>query len=189
MKFKPSGIEEINNIMQAAADAFNSFKKTSADDKAAFLEAIAVEIEALGDALILKASEETNLPAGRLMGERGRTINQLKAFAAMVREGNWVEASIDTALPERQPLPKPDIRKMLVPLGPIVVFGASNFPFAFSTAGGDTASALAAGCPVIVKAHSGHPETSQMVFEAIKKQSAAVTYRRMFSSMCMVLTM
>ena len=169
MKFKPSGIQEINNIMQSAADAFDDFKKTSATDKAAFLEAIAAEIEALGDALILKASEETNLPAGRLMGERGRTINQLKAFAAMVREGNWVEASIDTALPDRQPLPKPDIRKMLVPLGPVVVFGASNFPFAFSTAGGDTASALAAGCPVIVKAHSGHPETSQMVYEAIKK--------------------
>src|SRR4051812_48379671 len=126
MKFKPSTIQEIDTVMQAAAVAFKEFKNTGVEEKASFLEAIASEIEALGDALILKASEETNLPAGRLMGERSRTIMQLKAFANMVREGSWVEASIDTAIPDRQPLPKADIRKMLVPLGPVVVFGASN---------------------------------------------------------------
>ncbi|WP_419788723.1 aldehyde dehydrogenase (NADP(+)) [Mucilaginibacter sp. SP1R1] len=129
-------------------------------------------MEALGDALLQKAAEETNLPIGRLTGERARTTGQLRMFATMLREGSWVEATIDTAIPERTPLPKPDLRKMLIPLGPIVVFGASNFPFAYSTAGGDTASALAAGCPVVVKAHPAHAETSEMVYSAIKKAIA-----------------
>ncbi len=161
--------DEIELVMQAAGKAFQLYRKASAESKALFLEAIAHEIEALGDTLILKAMEETNLPAPRLMGERDRTVMQLKMFATMVREGSWVEASIDTAMPDRLPAPRPDLRKMLIPLGPVVVFGASNFPFAYSTAGGDTASALAAGCPVIVKAHPSHSGTSAMVHHAIQK--------------------
>ena len=158
----------INEIMLNAFDAFNEYKKVLPEQKAIFLETIANEIEALGDTLINKASEETNLPAARLTGERARTTMQLRMFATMVREGSWVEASIDTSIPDRYPVPKPDIRKMLIPLGPVIVFGASNFPFAYSTAGGDTASALAAGCSVVVKAHPAHAETSIMVYEAIK---------------------
>lgn len=158
----------INDIMQQAAAAFALYKKTAADKKAIFLETIADNIEALGDGLLNQAAAETNLPLPRLAGERGRTTMQLRMFAQMLREGSWVEASIDTAIPDKNP-PKPDIRKMLVPLGPVVVFGASNFPFAYSTAGGDTASALAAGCPVVVKAHPAHLQTSVMVYQAIKK--------------------
>ncbi len=165
--FQQATNESINGIMQNAADAFKQYKKTSSADKAAFLEAIANEIEALGDSLIIKAAEETNLPTARLIGERGRTTMQLRMFATMLREGSWVEASIDTAIPDKAP-PKPDIRKMLLPLGPVIVFGASNFPFAYSTAGGDTASALAGGCPVVVKAHPAHAETSEMVAQAIQ---------------------
>src|ERR1700712_2232112 len=165
-------IQDINQVMESAGQAFTLYRKTGSEEKALFLEAIATEIEALGDALVLKASEETNLPVPRLMGEKGRTTMQLRMFAAMLREGSWVEASIDTAIPDRTPLPKADLRKILVPLGPVIVFGASNFPFAFSTAGGDTASALAAGCPVIVKAHPAHASTSEMVFTAIKKAIA-----------------
>lgn len=168
MEYTFATTDEIEYVMHAAGEAFQLYRKAGAENKAFFLEAIAHEIEALGDTLILKAMEETNLPAPRLMGERDRTVMQLKMFATMVREGSWVEASIDTAMPERVPAPRPDIRKMLIPLGPVVVFGASNFPFAYSTAGGDTASALAAGCPVIVKAHPSHSGTSAMVFNAIQ---------------------
>lgn len=157
-----------NEIMENALNAFFQFKKIPPEKRAAFLESIAVEIELLGDTLINSAQEETNLPSARLIGERSRTTMQLRMFAEMVREGSWVEASIDTALPDRLPIPKPDIRKIMVPLGPVVVFGASNFPFAYSTAGGDTASALAAGCSVIVKAHPAHPITSELVYGAIK---------------------
>ncbi|MES2331369.1 MAG: aldehyde dehydrogenase (NADP(+)) [Bacteroidota bacterium] len=158
---------DINQVMLNAADAFGAYQKTSAADRAVFLETIANNMEALGDALISKASEETNLPAPRLTGERGRTTMQLRMFAQMLREGSWVDASVDTAIPDKAP-PKPDIRKMLIPVGPVVVFGASNFPFAYSTAGGDTASALAAGCPVVVKAHPAHLQTSTMVAGAIE---------------------
>src|SRR6478672_1327718 len=162
---------QVNNMdpVQTAAEAFVQYRKKSAEEKALFLEEIAEQILALGDELIRTACGETNLPEGRILGERGRTIGQLKAFAAMLREGSWLEASIDTAIPDRAPVPKPDIRKMLVPLGPVVVFGASNFPLAFSTAGGDTASAFAAGCTVVVKEHPAHPETSNMVAGAIRK--------------------
>jgi alpha-ketoglutaric semialdehyde dehydrogenase len=153
----------IDKVMKQAADAAPRFKKTDPTKKAEFLEAIASNIEELGDALITCAQKETHLPVARLQSERSRTCSQLRQFAVMVREGSWVEASIDSAQPERKPAPKPDLRKMLIPLGPVVVFGASNFPFAYSTAGGDTASALAAGCPVIVKAHPAHPETSSRV--------------------------
>ncbi len=158
---------EIEAALSKAAAAFPLYKKTTPDCRAFFLENIADEIMALGDALVLRAMAETGLPEARLTGERGRTVNQLKLFASLLREGSWVEAVIDPALPDRKPLPRPDIRKMNCPLGPVAVFGASNFPFAFSTAGGDTASALAAGCPVIVKAHMSHLGTNELVAKAI----------------------
>ncbi len=166
-RFNEASLAEINAVMERSLTAFQEYRQISSDDKAVFLECIATEIEALGDALIVQASAETNLPAARLTGERGRTTFQLRMFANMLREGSWVEASIDTAIPDKNP-PKPDIRKQLIALGPVVVFGASNFPFAYSTAGGDTASALAAGCSVVVKAHPAHAATSQMVYEAIQ---------------------
>lgn len=167
-KIPETDIKAIDEAMNNAASAFIKYKKVLPEQKAIFLETIAGEIEALGDALINTASKETNLPAARLTGERARTTMQLRMFAEMVREGSWVEASIDTAIPDRSPLPKPDIRKMMIPLGPVVVFGAGNFPFAYSTAGGDTASALAAGCSVVVKAHPAHSQTSELVYKAIK---------------------
>jgi NADP-dependent aldehyde dehydrogenase len=160
--------QNIHEVLVNANNAFNELKQYSPSHKAAFLKTIAAEIEALGDSLLEQAAEETNLPIERLKGERARTILQLHLFAEMLQEGSWVEAVIDTAIPERTP-PKPNIRRMLFPIGPIVVFGASNFPFAYSTAGGDTASALAAGCSVIVKAHPAHLNTSKMVFQAIQK--------------------
>ncbi|UXE68167.1 MAG: aldehyde dehydrogenase (NADP(+)) [Chryseotalea sp. WA131a] len=163
---------QTDTILRASHTAFQQYKKVTGTDKAIFLDALAAEIEALGQPLIAKAMEETNLPEARLVGERGRTCNQLRQFAALVKEGSWVEARIDTATPDRAPLPKPDLRKMMVPLGPVVVFGASNFPFAYSTAGVDTASALAAGCSVVLKAHPAHPQTSEMVASAIAKAIA-----------------
>lgn len=156
-----------NQILDKAEEAFKVYKKIPATQKADFLKTIASEIEALGDELLQTAHQESNLPITRLTGERGRTVNQLRLFSTLVGEGTWLEATIDPALPDRKPLPRADLRRMLVPLGPVVVFGASNFPFAFSTAGGDTASALAAGCPVIYKEHPGHPKTSQLVYKAI----------------------
>lgn len=167
MAYKDITLSELGVVMTAANEAFHAYRKIQGEQKAKFLQAIAAEIETLGDSLIHKAMEETNLPEARLQGERGRTCNQLRQFASLVTEGSWVEARIDTAIPDRAPLPKPDVRKMQVPLGPVVVFGASNFPFAYSTAGGDTASALAAGCPVILKAHPAHAETSELVAGAI----------------------
>jgi len=160
---------EINEAVSLASKAFQVYNQKSGNEKAAFLRAIAEEIEALGDALVEVYTSESGLPAGRAKGERGRTIGQLNAFATHIEQGSWVEASIDTAQPNRVPMPKVDLRKMLIPIGPIVVFGASNFPFAFSTAGGDTASALASGCPVIVKSHPMHAGTSEMVSSAIIK--------------------
>ena len=159
---------EIDEAVAKAAAAFTIYKMVSPEKRAIFLETIADEIMALGDELIQRAMQESGLPEARLLGERGRTTGQLKLFADLLREGSWVAAVIDTALPERKPLPRADIRKMLVPVGPVVVFGASNFPFAFSTAGGDTASALAAGNPVIVKAHESHLGTNELIASAIK---------------------
>lgn len=156
-------------FLSVAIDAFTTYKSTTGRQRATFLRAIAHEIENLGDDLIETASRESRLPVARISGERGRTIAQLRMFADLLDEGSWVDAHIDTAIADRIPVPKPDIRKMLFPLGPVVVFGASNFPLAFSTAGGDTASALAAGCPVIVKAHPAHPDTSALVAEAISR--------------------
>ena len=154
-------------VFQKSLNAYFQYRETPAVRRAKVLRSIADNIEGLGEELITTCSEETNLPAGRLEGERGRTCNQLRMFAKLLEEGSWVEAVIDTALPERKPLPRPDMRRMLFPLGPVVVFGASNFPLAFSTAGGDTASALAAGCTVVYKGHPAHPRTSLLVAQAI----------------------
>ncbi len=158
-----------NQIFQSAQDAFMHFKNVSGKDKGKFLKQIAEGIEAERETLIPTASRESNLPEGRITGELGRTVGQIRLFASLVEEGSWVEAVIDHGDPERSPAPKPDIRRFLTPLGPVVVFGASNFPLAFSTAGGDTISALAAGCPVIYKGHPAHPETSMLVGQIISK--------------------
>ncbi|MEL4306867.1 aldehyde dehydrogenase (NADP(+)) [Joostella sp. CR20] len=167
--FHEATADEIDTAVSLASEAFQEYKNFSGAKKASFLNAIADEIEALGDELIHAYMAESGLPEGRARGERGRTMGQLRAFATLLEEGSWVEATIDTAQPDREPLPKPDIRKMLFPIGPVVVFGASNFPLAFSTAGGDTASALAAGCPVIVKSHPMHAATGELVASAIIK--------------------
>ena len=165
--FFEASLEEVEEAVQKSESAFKIYRKTSGKEKAVFLETIADEILALGDDLIKRCVAETGLPEGRITGERGRTVNQLKLFAALVREGSWVDARIDLAQPDRQPLPKPDIRSMQIALGPVGVFGASNFPLAFSVAGGDTVSALAAGCPVVIKAHPAHPGTCELVGTAI----------------------
>lgn len=161
--------DEIEETVTLANQAFATYKKCSGSEKATFLNAIADEILALGDDLLTQYSSESGFPRGRAEGERGRMIGQLRSFADMLTEGSWVKATIDTAIADRQPAPKEDLRKIFAPLGPVVVFGSSNFPFAFSTAGGDTASALAAGCPVIVKSHSMHIGTGEMVASAIIK--------------------
>jgi NADP-dependent aldehyde dehydrogenase len=161
--------KEIDRALVLAEDCFARFRATDPEERADFLEAVAGQVEALGEDLINRAMAETGLPEARLVGERARTTGQLRAFASLVREGSWIEARIDTAQPDRQPLPKPDLRRMLIPLGPCVVFGASNFPLAFSAAGGDSASALAAGCPVVLKAHPAHPGTSEMVADAFQR--------------------
>ena len=167
--FYEATADEVNAACTAAAAAFQPYKKLSEADRALFLETIALEIVNLGDALLEMAMLESGLPLARLTGERGRTSGQLNLFAKMLREGSWVNAIIDTAQPDRQPLAKVDLRQMQIPLGPVAVFGASNFPLAFSVAGGDTASALAAGCPVVFKAHPAHPGTCEMVASAIAK--------------------
>jgi 2,5-dioxopentanoate dehydrogenase len=167
--FQEATVDQINSSLEAAENAFHDYRRRSAEERAAFITRIAEEIVALGDGLIERAHLETALPKDRLMGERGRTVNQLRMFAELISEGSWVDARIDRAIPDRQPLPKPDIRRMMISLGPVAVFGASNFPLAFSVAGGDTASALAAGCPVVVKGHPAHPGTSELVARAIVK--------------------
>src|SRR5262249_32768645 len=150
-----------------AHEAFAVYSRASGAEKGRFLRRIAENIEALGDELIERANAETALPVPRLRNETGRTCNQLRMFAELIEEGSWVDARIDRGDPDRKPLPKPDVRSMWRPLGPVVVFGASNFPLAFSVAGGDTASAFAAGNPVIVKAHPAHLGTSELVGLAI----------------------
>lgn len=165
--FKNATAAELEEAVQLAEQAFLPYSKTSSEDRARFLDQIAAEILGLGDELLERCHQETALPLGRLTGERGRTMGQLKLFAQVLREGSWVDARIDLAMPDRKPFPRADIRHMLRPLGPVAVFGASNFPLAFSVAGGDTASALAAGCPVVVKGHPAHPGTSELVASAI----------------------
>src|SRR5690606_13685135 len=167
--FYEATIDEINEAVSKAHEAFAVYRKKSGKEKALFLDAIADEILNLGDVLIERCSAETGLPAGRIIGERARTVTQLKLFASVLREGSWVDARIDSALPDREPMPRSDIRYMQKPLGAVGVFGASNFPLAFSVAGGDTASALASGCPVVVKGHPSHPGTGELVAMAINK--------------------
>lgn len=169
VEFTEATTQEIDRAMTLATEAFKIYKTVSGTKKAKFLNAIADEILDLGEELIQMYCSESGLPEDRAEGERARTIWQLHSFAELLEEGNWVEASIDTAMPDRTPNPKPDLRKMLVPLGPVVVFGASNFPLAYSTAGGDTAAALAAGCPVIVKSHPMHSGTGELVAAAVIK--------------------
>ncbi|MFI8982743.1 aldehyde dehydrogenase (NADP(+)) [Ectopseudomonas khazarica] len=159
--------EEVDAAAQAAAAAYPLYRNLSAVLRAEFLEAIADEIDALGDDFVALVSRETALPAARIQGERGRTSGQMRLFAKVLRRGDFYGARIDRALPERQPLPRPDLRQYQIGVGPVAVFGASNFPLAFSTAGGDTASALAAGCPVVFKAHSGHMATAECVADAL----------------------
>ncbi|WP_043837426.1 aldehyde dehydrogenase (NADP(+)) [Muricoccus aerilatus] len=159
---------DVDRACALAWAAFDTYRETTPEARAAFLEACAQAILDIGDELITRAMAESGLPRGRLEGERGRTVGQLRLFAAELREGGWIGARIDPALPDRKPLPRPDLRLRQIPLGPVAVFGASNFPLAFSVGGGDTASALAAGCPVVVKAHSAHPGTSELVGRAIQ---------------------
>jgi NADP-dependent aldehyde dehydrogenase len=163
---------EVSRAASLAAEAFEDFRARPPEQRAALLDRIAAEIEALGDPLIERANLETSLGVPRLTGERARTCNQLRMFARLVEEGSWVQARIDRALPDRKPLPRPDLRRMLIPIGPVASFSASNFPLAISVAGNDLSSAFAAGCPVIVKAHPGHPGTSEMVANAVNKAVA-----------------
>ena len=158
----------VNAACEAAEQAFWTYGYSSRADRAAFLNAIADEIEARGAQITEIGTQETGLPAARLEGERGRTTGQLRLFAEHILKGDYLDRRHDPALPDRQPLPRPDLRLMQRPVGPVAVFGASNFPLAFSTAGGDTAAALAAGCPVVVKGHSAHPGTGEIVAEAIR---------------------
>ncbi|EXW37613.1 aldehyde dehydrogenase (NADP(+)), partial [Acinetobacter baumannii] len=161
--------QEINQACEAASQAFKTYRHTTPEQRAVFLENIADELDALGTDFLEIVSQETALPLARLQGERARTSGQMRLFAKVLRRGDFLGACIDTALPERQPLPRPDLRQIKIGVGPVAVFGASNFPLAFSTAGGDTASALAAGCSVVVKAHSGHMATADFVAQAIER--------------------
>lgn len=166
-EFSAAGLDEVGQACELAWSAFHEYRDLDPEIRARFLEAIADEIMALGDELLARGHAESGLPIARLTGERGRTVGQLRLFASELREGGWLGIRIDPALPDREPLPRPDLRLRKVALGPVAVFGASNFPLAFSVAGGDTAAALAAGCPVIVKGHSAHPGTSDLVAQAI----------------------
>jgi NADP-dependent aldehyde dehydrogenase len=159
----------VEQACELAETAYAIYRETSLEERATFLETIASEIEAIGSELIERAMAETGLPQARIESERGRTCGQLRLFASVVRAGEWLDVRIDPAMPDRQPLPRADLRQRHIALGPVAVFGASNFPLAFSVAGGDTASALAAGCPVVVKGHSAHPGTSELVGQAIQK--------------------
>src|SRR5690606_12173620 len=165
--FHEATVEEVNEAAIKAHEAFTIYGKKSGKEKASFLEAIADEILNLGDKLIKRCSAETGLSESRITFERARTTHQLQLFASVLREGSWVDARIDTAIPDRKPLPRQDIRYIQKPLGAVGVFGSSNFPLAFSVAGGDTASALASGCPIVVKAHPSHPGTCELVAMAI----------------------
>jgi NADP-dependent aldehyde dehydrogenase len=171
--FYSATASEIERAAQSASEAFATYSQAGGTTRAAFLRAVADGFDAHSQELAERAHLETALPMPRLLGEVGRTSAQLRLFAGVVEEGSWVQARIDPALPDRKPLPRPDIRSMLRPLGPVVVFGASNFPLAFSVAGGDTTSALAAGCPVIVKAHPAHPGTSEIAAQILIEAAAA----------------
>lgn len=174
--FGEAGEAEIERACVRAAEAFDVYRNSDLESRAKFLETIADEILRLGRELIDRASEETGLAPDRIESERARTLDQLRLFATVVRDGGWVDARLDAALPDRKPLPRPDIRLRNIGVGPVAVFGSSNFPLAFSVAGGDSTSALAAGCPIVVKAHPAHPGTSALVGRAI---DAAVSACRM----------
>ncbi|HEX7750147.1 MAG TPA: aldehyde dehydrogenase (NADP(+)) [Bordetella sp.] len=167
--FGSGSASDVDRACRLAQAAFDPLRSAPLETRARFLETIAENILALGDTLIQRAHQESALPIARLEGERGRTVGQLRLFASFVRDGRWLAATIDPAMPERKPLPRSDLRLRKIPLGPVAVFGASNFPLAFSVAGGDTASALAAGCPVVVKAHPAHLGTSELVGRAIQQ--------------------
>ena len=171
-EFYGASPEQVDRACRLAAEAFDAYRNTSLEQRAVFLETVAQAIMDLGDELIERTVAESGLPRPRIEGERGRTVGQLRLFAAVVRQGLWLSPILDSALPDRAPLPRPDLRHRKIPLGPVAVFGASNFPLAFSVAGGDTASALAAGCPVVAKAHPSHPGTSELVGRAIQKAVA-----------------
>lgn len=170
--FRSATLADVARACTLASQAFDPYRATTASLRAAFLEQVAQNIVDIGPALIERAMRESGLAQARLEGERGRTVNQLRLFAGVLRDGHFLGAALDAALPERTP-PRPDLRLRKIGLGPVAVFGASNFPLAFSVAGGDTASALAAGCPVVVKAHGAHPGTSELVGRAI--QAAVAT--------------
>lgn len=167
-QFHDTTQEQINTALEAAESAFNIYRNVTSENRAAFLEQISEELNKISDKLIDCANKETALGKERLKGELARTVNQLRLFADIARKDSWVNARIDTAIPDRTPLPKPDIRTMNIPIGPVVIFTASNFPLALSVAGSDTASALAVGCSVVVKVHPAHPETSELTANAIK---------------------
>jgi NADP-dependent aldehyde dehydrogenase len=171
-EFPITTMADLREACRLAGDAFGPFRDTAPAQRAAFLETIARQLEYRAERLVARAMEESGLPQARLTGELGRTCGQLRLFAQVLREGEWAGIVVDRALPDREPLPRPDLRVRRIPLGPVAVFGASNFPLAFSVAGGDTASALAAGCPVVVKAHSAHPGTSLLAGEAIQQAVA-----------------
>jgi len=166
-EFREGDAGLVDRALGTADAAFAPFARTAPADRARFLRAISDALLGLGDPLLQRAHAETALPLARLESERTRTVNQLRLFADLLDEGSWVEARIDPGDAARAPAPKPDLRRILVPLGPVAVFAASNFPFAFSVAGGDTASALAAGCPVVCKAHPGHPGTAELAARAV----------------------
>lgn len=166
--FFSASTEHVETACRLAEQAFDSFRNTSPEQRAAFLESIAQGLIDLGDTLVERVMAESGLPRPRVEGERARTVGQLRLFASLVREGRWREVTIDHAQPDRKPLPKSDLRAQKIPVGPVAVFGASNFPLAFSVAGGDTASAFAAGCPVVAKAHPSHPGTSELVGRVIQ---------------------
>jgi len=164
--------KDVDAACTLARTAFDAYRATSLEQRARFLEAIAQGIVDLGDLLVERVMSESGLPRPRVEGERGRTVGQLKLFAALVREGRWLNVIVDHAMPDRKPAPRPDLRSRKIPLGPVAVFGASNFPLAFSVAGGDTASALAAGCPVVAKSHPSHLGTSELVGRVIQRAVA-----------------
>jgi alpha-ketoglutaric semialdehyde dehydrogenase len=165
--FSVGRVSDVDAAVEAAEEAFAAYSATSRAERAAFLNAIADEIEARADDITAIGTQETGLPEARLQGERGRTTGQLRLFADHILAGDYLDRRHDEALPDRAPLPRPDLRMVQRPIGPVAVFGASNFPLAFSTAGGDTAAALAAGCPVVVKGHSAHPGTGEIIAEAV----------------------
>jgi 2,5-dioxopentanoate dehydrogenase len=171
--FAFAGREEVARACKLAWTAFHTYRETRLEERARFLETIAANVMEIGDTLVDRATVETGLSRGRIEGERARTVGQLRLFAEVVRQGEWLDARIDPAMPDRKPVPRPDLRLRNIALGPVAVFGASNFPLAFSVAGGDTASAFAAGCPVVVKGHPAHPGTSELVGRAIQKAVAS----------------